>query len=129
MSEMKLTVIEALTNAGKRRNELYTIIRETNKFTDLSSAYYSFGEALETAKEDFTDSELMELLVPIETDENGTLRYDGDNDILSGLFSEAQDLKATASRAGVRVSFAEMFDVCYEDVEYINSWSSSSLSC
>lgn len=129
MSDSKQTVVEALTAAGKQRDRIYAIITETNQFANLSSAYYSFGEALETAKEYFTDSELMELLVLIETDENGTLRYDGDNDILSGLFSEAQDLKATASRAGVRVSFAEMFDVCYEDVEYISSWSSSSLSC
>ena len=129
MSNTKPTVIEALTEAGKQREQIYTIISETNRFADLSSAYYSFGEALETAKEHFSDSELMELLVPIETDENGTLEYQGDDDLLGGLFSEAQDLKATASRAGIRVSFAEMFDVCFEDVDYISSWSSSSLDC
>lgn len=124
----KPTVIEALNAAVQRRDEINTIIRETNQYTDLSSAYYSFGEALEEAKQHFNDEEILSLLIPLEED-SGETRPTSDNDVLDSLISEAIDLKETAQRIGVAVKFSELIGVDYEDVGYVSSWSSSSLYC
>lgn len=128
MSNQK-TVIQTLEEASKRRNEIYTIIDQTNWLSDLSENYHDFGYKLEMVQEKTSASkeDLVMLLSAVQNDT--TFVYGGSDERIKEMLDSARGLIREAERCGVVVDFVELIDKNHEDVDYISSWSSSSLSC
>lgn len=128
MSNQK-TVLQALEEAIKRREEIYTIISQTNRLSDLSGSYHHFGDNLEMVQEktSATNEDLIVLLSAVQNDT--TFVYDGSDKHIKEMLNSARGLIREAERCGVVVDFVEMLNKNHVDVDYISSWSSSSLSC
>ena len=128
MSEQK-TVVDVLKEATNRRAEIETIICETNNLSCLSSCFHSFGDSLWSAQNSTSldDAELKMLLDAVQKDENFV--YEGTNRYLDDLVNNARELINEARSCGVVVDFDELMNTNINDIDYISSWSSSSLGC
>jgi len=128
MSNQK-TVIQALEEASKRRSEIYTIIDQTNWLSDLSGSYHDFGYNLYVVREktSTTDEDLIILLSAVQNDD--AFVYDGSDKYIKDMLNSARCLIREAERCGVVVDFVDLINKNHEDVDYISTWSSSSLSC
>lgn len=124
---MTKSVIEALNEAAQQRSEISTIISQTNRLSSLSNAFHSFGDAYEDIKDRYERQTILDVLNPLLVDSDNM--YEGTDKKLSNLHFEAKMLIQSAQRVNVQVVFEELLDTYHEDVEYISSWSSSSLYC
>lgn len=118
------TLLTTLKHATERREEVRAIIDETNNVYALSRAFESFMSAVWYARHNNNTNQMM--LDAIDPAHSEKML----DDRLKDLARYARELVEVASRHNITIDFNDLLtNDEYDNIDSIEYWSTSSLSC
>lgn len=119
------TLLTTLKYATERREEVRAIIDETNNVYALSRAFEYFMSAVWYARRNNNTNQMMlDAIDPAHSEKTHSAQW------LNDLVRHARELEKVASRHNITIDFNDLLtNDEYDNIDSIEYWSTSSLSC